>query len=240
MRHFTKILSTLLFADTLCLSIPVSADGNNVDKVYHPYVSAMEKEVEFRSIYQRDNDPSLNGLQAHRLGLGYSFTEDWFTEIYLVGEKTLTDEFDTNKVEIEAKLQLTEQGEYAADWGLLFEFGRDFENNIGEFTTALLGEKEFGRWVGALNLFLEYESREHLANEFETRLASQIRYRYSRHIEPAIEFYQGQDTTALGPAIMGDIRLGIAKKLHWEAGIMLGLRDSSPDQTFRALVEYEF
>lgn len=238
-RVFTRLL-TLLCLHILCLSTPVSADGNTVDKVYHPYVSVMEKEVELRSVYQSDADPSLNGLQAHRLGFGYAFTENWFSEIYLVGEKTATDDFDTNKVEFEAKLQLTEQGEYAADWGLLFEIGRDFENNIGEFAAALLVEKEWGRWVGALNLFLEYELREELANEFETRLASQLRYRFSRYIEPAIELYQGEDTTALGPAIMGDLRLGIAKKLHWELGIMFGLRDSTPEQTLRALLEYEF
>lgn len=97
-----------------------------------------------------------------------------------------------------------------------------------------------GRWVGALNAFLEFEQRDELNNEMETSLAMQLRYRYSRLFEPALEFYQNQDTLAIGPAIMGNVRLGIAKKIHWEFGIILGLDNETPDQTVRALIEYEF
>lgn len=109
-----------------------------------------------------------------------------------------------------------------------------------ELSAGLLIEKEWGRVVGALNTLIELEHRDDISNEIEIIGAVQMRYRYSRHLEPALELYLNQDTFALGPAIMGDIRLGIAKKVHWEFGVIYGLDDSTPDQTIRALIEYEF
>jgi hypothetical protein len=39
---------------------------------------------------------------------------------------------------------------------------------------------------------------------------------------------------------MGDIKFGLGKKLHWEAGVVFGLDNKSPDNTWRFLTEYEF
>ena len=240
MRIKTRALSSIIFVATFSFSALVSADGNSVDKVYHPYVLPLETEIEWRVVSQHDEDSALDNQQTYRFGVGYSPIENWFTEIYLIGENSSTEEFEVNAVEIEAKVQLSEQGELEVDWGLLFELERNFEQNTTELAAALLMEKEWGRWVGAANVFIEFEERENLRNEIETILAMQLRYRYDRLFEPALELYQNQDTLALGPAIMGNVRLGIAKKIHWEFGVILGLEKDTPDQTVRALVEYEF
>ena len=68
----------------------------------------------------------------------------------------------------------------------------------------------------------------------------QARYRYSPYLEPAIEFYAGENTRSLGPILMGDVKLGAGKKLHWEAGVIFGLNNKSSDNTWRFLTEYEF
>jgi hypothetical protein len=241
MLNKRKTYSLIIFSILISASRLAWADGNSVDKVYHPYVLPLETEVEWRAIFQSDKDESLDSQQVQRLGFGTSFIEKWFTEIYIIGEKTGENDFNTSSVEIEAKVQLTEQGEYAADWGLLFELERNFDRNLVELAVGLLVEKEWGRWVGALNLFIEFERRDDkVSNEIETISALQLRYRYSRLFEPALEFYTNQDTLALGPTIMGTARLGIAKKIHWELGVILGLDDRTPDQTIRALLEYEF
>jgi len=39
--------------------------------------------------------------------------------------------------------------------------------------------------------------------------------------------------TCLGPVLMGDLRVGAGKKLHWEAGAIFGINNSSPDNTWR-------
>ncbi|MBE9548707.1 MAG: hypothetical protein IMF09_04810 [Proteobacteria bacterium] len=66
------------------------------------------------------------------------------------------------------------------------------------------------------------------------------RYRYSRAFEPAIEFYSGEDTVAIGPAFLGQINLGGKNRLRWEAGIIFGLNSKIPNQTIRLLTEFEF
>ena len=238
MQTKLRFLPLILIALS-CWSVQVSADGNSIDKVYHPYVMPMETELEWRTVIQPEDD-EFSSQQRHRFGVGASFIENLFTEVYLIGEKSSTEDFKINSIELEAILQLTEQGEYAADWGVLFELSRDFERNIVEFATALLVEKEWGRWVGALNAFIEFERRDELNNEIETIFAMQMRYRYSRLFEPALELYQNQDTLGLGPVAMGDVRMGRAKKLHWEVGVIFGLQSSTPEQTVRALLEYEF
>ncbi|HHJ35554.1 MAG TPA: hypothetical protein ENJ87_07295, partial [Gammaproteobacteria bacterium] len=153
-------------------STAVIADGNSIDKVYHPYVLPMETEIEWRAIFQDDENSALDDQQQQRLGIGTSFIENWFTEIYIIGERTASDDLNASSVEIETKVQLTEQGEYAADWGLLIELERNFDRNIVEFSTAMLVEKEWGRWTGTLNAFIEFERRsEQLNNEIETIVA---------------------------------------------------------------------
>ena len=120
MHIINRILCWIIFFPSALFSNLILADGNSIDKVYHPYVLPLETEIEWRAISQHDEDELLDSQQQHRLGIGSSFFENWFTEIYLIGEKTSTEDFEVNAVEIEAKVQLTEQGEYSADWGLLF------------------------------------------------------------------------------------------------------------------------
>ncbi len=129
-------------------------DGSVVDKVYHPYVDALENEIEFRSIFQDRQDDLDNPKEIHRLAFGRSIGERFFGELYLIGAESRAGSFDIEAYEFELKWQLTEQGEYAADWGVLFEFENEFDADIKELAAGLLVEKEFGRWSGTANLFL--------------------------------------------------------------------------------------
>ena len=135
---------------------------------------------------------------------------------------------------------MTEQGEYSADWGLLFELEKADSQNEYEYATTLLAEKEFGRWVGAANLGVIYEWGHKIKNEWESTFASQLRYRYRSGFEPAVELYMGQSTRGLGPVALGDVRFSGRQKLHWELGVIFGIDSKTPDQTVRGMLEYEF
>jgi hypothetical protein len=239
-----KTIFTFLYLGLLTLlplfSQSALADGSVIDKIYHPYVDALENELEFRSIFQDKQAGLDNPKEIHRLALGRSIGESLFGEVYLIGNKSRSGSFDLEAYEFELKWQLTEQGEYAADWGVLFEFEKEIDEDAQEVAVGLFAEKEFGRWSGTANLFLIREWGEDIENEYETALSLQARYRYSRSFEPAIELYTGQDTTGIGPAVIGNFALGTRKSLNWEAGLILGIDNESPDQTFRFLLEYEF
>lgn len=216
------------------------ADGGAVDKVYHPYVYQLEREIELRGVVQNDNDPMRDGTQTWRLGIGQSWTDRWYTEFYVIGEKVEGHDLSVRAWELEAKWQLTEQGEYWADWGLLFEFEADHDRDAWEASTAALVAKEWGRWTGMANLALIYEWGDDVTSEWETRAAAQLRYRWKPGLEPAVELYSGEDTKGLGPVFMGNVRAGGRRQLHWEIGVIFGLDSDSTDQTYRALVEFEF
>jgi len=216
----------------------VHADGIVVDRVYDPYVQPLETELELRSLMQSDD--ATDDAQKHALGFGRSLSDIWAIEIYAIGTKTGSQSLSVNAFEIEAKRQLTEQGEYAFDWGVLFEVERESDDNIWEASAILLSSRDFGRWTGTANLGVVYEWGSGIDNEIETVLRVQARYRLKESLEPAIELHAGQDSKAIGPALTGLLRLSPGKKLRWDAGIFFGLDNDSADQTIKLNLEYEF
>ena len=217
------------------------AGHNGVDKVYHPYVQPLERELEWRSIYQWDDAANEDGLWQQRLGFGRSVSERLFIEGYVIGKNKAGSGFHLEEFELEALWQLTEQGEYAADWGVLFELNRSRRQNATELSSALLVEKELGqRFVATANLGLEYEFGSAIRNEFDVEFAGQLRYRLSERLEPTVELYKDEFTFATGTVLQGVERFSGNRKLHWEAGIFGALNDTTPDTTLRALLEFEF
>jgi len=241
MRQTTGKMHVLwLLALALLPGGEVAADGTVIDKVYHPYVQPLERELELRSSIEHDSAEDARELRIYRLGYGQSLNDSWFAEAYLIGQQEHDNALRLEAFELEALWQLTEQGEYWADWGALFELEKDRSRNKMEFSSALLIEKEWGRWASTANLYALYEFGDDIDNEFETALAAQLRYRYRQSFEPALELYKGQDTLGLGPVITGTVRLGERRKMYWEAGAILGLDSDTADQTYRLLIEYEF
>jgi hypothetical protein len=216
------------------------ADGNVIDKVYHPYVDAMEKELEFRSLFQNLPVTNLLPVQVHQLSLGSAWGNSFFGEAKLVGSKTQQKGFELSAFEFELKWQLTEQGEYSADWGVVFEIEHGVERDLDELSVGLLIEKEFGRWSTTANLFAIQEWGDSIEGEFETVFGLQARYRHARLFEPALEFYLGQNTVGIGPVLIGSANVGARKSLSWEVGVIAGLSNKSPNSTYRVLLEYEF
>jgi hypothetical protein len=221
----------------LLVTVPAHADGVVVDKVYHPYVLPNEQEFEWRLLSRKNDDG--NSL-AQRIAYGHSLSETMTLETYLVGARDDTGNFDLDSYELEVRWMATEQGEYWADWGMLFEFEKTHKVDSWELTSGILFEKEFGRTSVAMNAFLIYEWGNDIENEFEGEFRFQYRYRWMPQVQPAIELYAGEDYIGIGPALMGIQRFDGQKQLKWEAGFITGLNGDSKDHIFRIAVEYEF
>ncbi len=216
----------------------ISSVDAKLSRVYHPYVIPFEKELEYRSIFQETESPTDTQL-LQILGYGQSITEDIFLEFYIVSDQFENDNTEITAYEGEALIQLTEQGEYSADWGLLFELEKITALSKWEAKSGLLVESEWGKWSGTLNLFIIFEFGDEYDDEWHTALASQWRYRYSQFIEPSVELYSSEYGASIGPAISGQIRLD-ANKLNWELGYQFGLDDDAPESYWRASLEFEF
>lgn len=240
---FSRILfQRLWFGCFVCLMAGhTQADGTSIDKVYHPYVEPLEWELEWRMI-QEDETPvtGQRRRQLHRVGLGKAVAETLFVEAYLIGERTSDTEFKLEAYEVEALWQLSDQGEFFLDYGLLFELEREHNDDIWEFSTALLLEREWGRFSATANIVLGYEWGSDIDDEWESAVSLQARYRYSPRLEPALEVYLGSETTGLGPVLMGVESLGVQKALRWQLGVIFGTEHDTPDYTLRAVLEFEF
>lgn len=228
-------LAALIAGPGVCL-----ADGIVVSKIYHPYVQPLEQELEWRALFQDEQPSVADNTRLYQMAYGRSLSDRWFVEFYVIGKASDDQSFDIEAYELEAKWQLTEQGEFWADWGLLFELEKEANEDVWELATAVLAEKEWGKWSGAANFYISGEWGSDIKDELETKLGLQARYRYSRAFEPAVEFYAGENTRGLGPAFLGQVKLSGKRKLKWEAGVIFGLDSKSPNRTLRFLAEFEF
>lgn len=213
------------------------ADGIVVDKVYHPYVVANEREIEWRLLSSQTD--TVNRL-GQRIGFGYSIAEDVAIEAYMIGERDEQGDFDLSAFEFEARLMLSEQGQYWADWGAVFEFERNTLANSYELTSGLITEKEFQKTSLTLNLFLIYEQGDTIDNELESEFRAKYRYRYMPEFQPAIELYAGENFVGLGPALMGVHRINGQEQIKYEIGFITEIAHSGKDHSFRLAIEYEF
>jgi hypothetical protein len=214
------------------------ADGIIVSKIYDPYVQPLETEIEWRFVAQNsDTDPDA---QKHSIGIGRSLTDRWAVEFYVIATGHSGESLSVDAYELEAQWQLTEQGEYAFDWGLLFELEREVDANAWEVAATLLASRDLGRTTVTANVGLIYEGGERVEDEIESILRMQMRYRMKETFEPAVELHVGQDTTAIGPTISGLVRVSNGRKLRWDLGLFAGITERSPDQILKANIEFEF
>lgn len=232
MPSYARLLTAVLL--TLAPALGAAATPG----VYHPYVNLHEREIEYGLTYRGLGD---SALALQRASVAYAWTDRLSTELYLLSEFPSHGDARARAMEFEARYELTEQGEYSSDWGLLFEaeFGDDSQRN--EVAAGVLWEKELGhRWVGAANALIEYEFGSDVENEFEAAFRGQVRYLHRPAFEPAIELYLDDQDYAAGPAFLGAARLGPGKQLRWELGLLFGIDGETPDRSVRANVEFEF
>ncbi|GAC29393.1 hypothetical protein [Brumicola pallidula] len=236
MKHIAPIFMCLYIIMLNGFAIKSYA-SESVDKVYHPYVLPFEREFEWR-FSSRKNDDGNELLQ--RIAYGQAISEYVTIEGYLVGERDADDNFGLHSYEIETRWMLTDQGQYWADWGALFELEKGHEKDSWEFTTGLLAEKEFGRNSLTINLLVTQNWGDDTDEKLQGEFRLKYRYRWIPEIQPAIEIYSNRDFFGIGPAFMGIKRFEGQRQLKWELGFIAGLNGNSTDHTLRFALEMEF
>lgn len=234
------MIRNLFIFISVLVSLEAVASGITIGKIVTPYVQQLEKEIEYEWVLQDDDRAQFADQRKHRLGYGQSINDRWFLEAEIVALDLPGQEFDIAGYEFEAKYQISEQGEFSNDWGVLFEIERESDSEVWEFATTLLVLHEWKKWIGTANLTLAYEAGPSIDDELETELATQLRYRGNAWFEPGIEFFKSQGTNAAGPSISGKIRLRGGRKLFWSTAALFSFDSSKPDNVIRFNIEYEF
>lgn len=224
----------------LLLSCNAMADGRVVDKVYHPYVQPLEREFEYRYLYQWQANHPDNNAMAQQFGYGFSVAGNMAISVNILAERIMPEDYRIAGYEAELRWMLTEQGQYSWDWGLLFELERQKQTDSNEFTTGLLVEKEFEHTSFTVNALLVYEWGNTIPAEWESEFRLQYRYRYLPALQPSVEIYSGENYKGAGPGFMGVYKFSPTRQLKWEAAMVFALDNDTIDRTFRFALKYEF
>lgn len=221
-------------------------------KIYSPSVVQGETEVELRAFYSGDNSPALDGEQAYRLAVGHAFTDYWASELYAVLGAGPGRSLGTEGVEWENRFQITPQGKYWMDSGLMTELSLSSRSGEpSEFALIPLLEKQFGRILATANPFLEWQFGTNAESGTTFGYRGRIEYLLHPAFSPAVEFHgepgifgkfgatAGQ-RHQVGPAFYGVTRFGGRRALLYSAAVLFGLTRGSPDTTLATRLEYEF
>ena len=229
------------------LAVTALADPN--DYVFMPAVTYGEREIDFKyGVAGKKDEPTA---QAASLGFGYGATDWWFTEFYVKGTREGTQSrFDA--FEFENKFQLTEPGQHPIDVGFITEFELPRDRSEGnEFRFGPLFQTELDRWQLNFNPLLTNISRAVEDNGTFFNYQWQVKYRWQQALEFGAQGFgdtgrwnhwlpTSEQTHRLGPAVFGKINMGGGQAIVWNAGLLFGLTQASPDWNFRMQAEYEF
>lgn len=212
--------------------------------VYSAYVTQGQTELELRGYQQRDGNPEFNARRAYEIAVAHGFTSCWRPEIYL-GEYKRAPGKGQQRVgnEFENVFQLTPQGEYWADAGLLLSYESNTQSGVPnalEFGALL--EKRLERFDQRLNQIWEKQVGGGTNNKYALRTAYRMTYAIPRAFAPGLEMYLRPNDNAnqLGPILAGEFARANGSALEYRFGVVFGLNSSSPRQTLLAHLQYEF
>jgi hypothetical protein len=231
--------------------------------IHSPYeIDLGELEIEHNGAASFDHQPDKSGATSYTLEFGTGLTSWWHSEIEFgfdrdpgFSQSTLFTQAVT-----ENTFQLTEPGEYFADFGFYIEYGQSLTSGrhagSNQVTFGPLIAKDVGRFTNTVNLFLTRElGPDQTSHELDFSYAWQTRWNLWAPLSPAIEIYGdagtlgrsprlSQQQLLVGPVAIGSIGLnelhiGHAGKLKYELGWLVGATQASPEGTLRWRLEVE-
>lgn len=243
-RHVVTVIVLFAAATYLVSAKPASAGFY----LYDPYVEEGMFEIEYKARYDADHRASEDGFNEHKFAIGYGVTSWWKTELYGELKQNPNAALRFEATEWENIFQLTHQGEYWVDVGLLTAYEFAYESSDPDkVEMGLLLAKDIDRFHNLLNLKWEKEVGPNSGAKPELEVGFGTRYMLNPHFNPGIEYigefgeisnthsYSDQKHR-LGPVAYGDIGYGFS----YEAGYLAGISHSAEDHLFKLLLEYEF
>jgi hypothetical protein len=206
---------------TLLAALTASNAAFSSDKLYAPYVTKGELELEYFGNATVDDQGSKDNAQTHEFSLGYGVNDFWFTEIYANFAKDPQDNVTFDNVEWENIFQLTEPGQYWLDVGASLAY--EWSPKTSEADTIegrLLFAKDIEKTSHILNLVGEKDVGSGPKAAFEAKALWSSRYRYAQAFEPGFEILSdfgelkdagsfNDQKHAIGPTAYGKIPLGL-------------------------------
>ncbi len=213
--------------------------------VYSPHVLDTQSEVELRGYRYDDPRADFNGGTASEFSISHAFTSWWKPELYLTRyEHKPGGSGRLLGYELENTFQLTQPGEYWADFGFLASYEHQIvagKPDAVEFGPLI--EKTAGRFTHRFNAIWEKQVGAGAGGKYEFRYSYSGTYAVSSVFRPGIEAYGRPADSAYqaGPIVAGEWHVpGTTGSVEYRVGVVLGLNAAAPRRTWLAQVEYEF
>ena len=234
------------------IALAVASPANASHKVYYPTVEYGETEFELRGHVDFDSRDDLDNGQVFKIGAGRGFAPRWFSELYVEVEREPGgSSYEVESYEWENLFQITEQGRYRADLGLLVEYSKARESDDPDkLEITPIVQKQFGRKLLTLNATFERETGSHAGGDWELAYAWQLLWSHREAVNFGIEGYgelgevgdwkpSREQGHQLGAVIGG--KFGAQGHHGWKYHVALlgGLTTYTPDATLAAALEYE-
>jgi hypothetical protein len=218
------------------------------DYVWTPAVTRGESELDFK--YGAAGSSAEPTAHAASLGVGSGLTERWFSELYFKGVRSGAS-WGFDAVEFENKFQLTAGGQHVLDVGFIteFEYPRDrSEGNELRFGPLLQAQR--ARWQLNFNPLFTRISGADEGNGTYLEYQWQARYHRGRGLGFGLQGFGelgrwdhlppiSRQSHRLGPALFGESHVGRSESIVWDAALLFGVTQASPDWNVRLQVEYE-
>jgi hypothetical protein len=255
----TRLMCALAVALTVLAPPRARADFH----VVSPYeIDLGELELEHNGSASFDHRSEVGGATSYTVEIGTGLTKWWHSEIELgfdrdpgFREPTLLTEVVT-----ENTFQLTEPGQYFADFGFFVEYSQSVTRGdhagSNEVTFGPLIAKDIGRTTHTVNLFLtRLLGPDQDTHGFDFSYAWQSRWNLWAPLSPAVEIYGdagtlthmprlSQQQLLAGPVAVGSLNLaalglGHAGRLKYEIGWLFGATPATAAGTLRWRAEME-
>ncbi|MEQ9226367.1 MAG: hypothetical protein RLO15_08435 [Parvibaculum sp.] len=223
-------------------------------KVYSPYVSKGEAEIEYQGYVTFDSDSTKDNEQKHKVGLAYGITDFWATEIYGSWARSPGGSMDFDATEWENRFQLTKRGEYFVDLGFLVEYEHvdNRQTDADEIAFGPLIAKDIGQTTTTANFIFERQIGANRSSGVGFTYRLQELWRLDEAFEPGIEMFgelgpvndfesSNRQEHMVGPIVQGEIEFdGIPGELKYNVGYLFGVTGATADGTLKSVIEYEF
>lgn len=219
-------------------------------KVYTPYVERGELELEAKGIHEKDIEGGDEAADGYRFSAGYGFTDFWFGEFAVELEREGPEAVKVESFEIENIFQLTPQGKYGLDFGLLVEL--EVPRHGDDPDTLVVGPlvaKEIGRTVHVANILFEKQFGSNRAEGVALGYAWESRWRLNQYFEPGFDAFghfgeignfspSREQDHRIGPMFAGAVEAGHGSKVSYTFGVLFGMTHDSPDLSLNWRIEY--
>ena len=241
-----------IFLLALPLAAPTAWAVDASDYLLLPTVVQGEREIDWRTGIASAGT-TTNAQADYALGVGYGVTAHWFTELAFHYGERQGSTLQFRDVAWENILQLAEPGEWPLDIGLSFEVERSQRSQDQlDVTGGVLLQKEFSLVQANLNILLNHVIEGTEPATTRVHFQGQLKYRYSEPFEfgvQAFSYVSSYRTTwapysdqvhRIGPVMLGKFKFGHERSLSYNAALLFGTTNRSPDRTLRFQIEYEF